>query len=410
MKLLKRLLLLLIISAAVYAGYYIKQQGSGFVLIQYQDFSIETSVFVFSGLIFLLFIFLYALLRFVFNLVKIPDFISHSYKNYQDKKSSSGLINGLTLFTEGHFKKAENIFIKQASVNQNSFLNYLLAARAAQLLHADDRRDHYLNLAHQINPDAGTAIGLTQAELQLSHQQNELALATLNQLFASQPKHDYVLRLLSRAYLQLGDWENLCPLLKELRQTKSLPEEVLQKSEKTAYRGYLAQTSQQGDAGKLGSIWDGMPKYLKTDAEMIALYANLLIDNDQLHLTEELLRNKLNKNWDDGLITIYAGFVNKLQAHDSDTYFNSLLDNCEKWLKITPHQAMILLTAGKLCTQLKLWGKARSYFDASLSIQPQADTYLQMAQLLEQTNDIDLAQKHYKLGLSFCLDSKRKLS
>ncbi|MCK5335508.1 MAG: heme biosynthesis HemY N-terminal domain-containing protein, partial [Gammaproteobacteria bacterium] len=141
MRLIKRLLLLLVVAAAVYLGYFIKQQGSGFVLIQYQEFSIETSVFVFSGLIIVLFIFVYVLLRSVSNLIKIPDFVNRSYTNYQNKKSSVGLISGLTEFTEGRFKKAESILIKQASGNESSFLNYLLAARAAQLLHADDRRD-----------------------------------------------------------------------------------------------------------------------------------------------------------------------------------------------------------------------------------------------------------------------------
>lgn len=406
MKLIKRLLLLLVIAAAVYLGYFIKQQGSGFVLIQYQEFSIETSVFVFSGIIIVLFIILYALLRSVFNLIKIPNFINKSYANYQNKKSSVGLISGLMEFTEGRFKKAETLFIKQASGNENSFLNYLLAARAAQLLHADDRRDSYLKQAHEINPNADIAIGLTQAELQLSHQQNEMALATLNQLITSHPKHDYVMRLMSRAYLQLEDWAHLCPLLKDLRQSKALPEEALIKTETIAYSGYLQQAGQQNDCEKLDSIWTGLPKYLKKDTNVISLYATQLINNGQLETAEKILRDNINKHWDDSLITLYSSFVNTIKVADMDTYFTPLLDNCEKWLKSNPHHATLLLIAGKLSMVLQLWGKARTFLDSSLASQPLGDTYLQIALLLEKMDDTAEAQKYYQQGLSFCLSSK----
>lgn len=406
MKLIKRLLFIIIIALAIYAGYLLKQQGTGFVLIQYQDFSIETSVFVFTGFIIALFFIVYFLLRSFLNLIKIPDFIQRSYTSYQNRKSSSGLVAGLIEFTEGRFKKAENLLIKQASDNKNSFLNYLLAARAAQLLHADNRRDSYLKQAHEINPDADLAIGLTQAELQLSHQQNEMALATLNQLITSNPKHDYAMQLMARAYLQLEDWSHLCPLLNDLRQSKTLPEEALKKSEHVAYSGYLQQTGELNDISKLQSIWQGMPKYLKQDQDFIGQYVKQLISNAQLSAAEQIIRDALNKKWNDQLIDIYASFINQIETDNNERYYNSLLVNCEKWLSNNPHHATLLLTAGKICTALKLWGKARSYFDSSLSCMPQADTYLQLAMLLENTGEVEQAQNYYQQGLTFCLTTK----
>lgn len=403
MKLVKRLLFLLVISLAVYAGYFLKQQGTGFVLIQYQDFSIESSMFVFTLFIIFLFIIVYIFLRSFLNLVKIPDFLSKNYTNYQNKKSSLGLISGLVEFSEGKFKKAENLLIKQASDNKNSFLNYLLAARAAQLLNADKRRDEHLKQAHEINPDAGIAIGLTQAELQLSHQQNEMALATLNQLISSHPKHDYAMRLMARAYLQLEDWSHLCPLLSDLRQSKKLPEDLLQKSEHIAYQGYLQQVGELNDVSRLQSIWLGMPKYLKQDLKFIALYVQQLIINKELSSAEQLLRETLNKQWSDALIELYSSFIGDIKTDNDERYYNTILSQSEKWLVNNPHHAALLLTAGKICVALKLWGKARSYFDTSLSCQPRADTYLQLAELLEQTGETEQANNYYQLGLKFCL-------
>jgi HemY protein len=233
-----------------------------------------------------------------------------------------------------------------------------------------------------------------------------MALATLNQLITSHPKHDYVMRLMSRAYLQLEDWSHLCPLLKDLKQSKALPEEVLVKTEIIAYSGYLQQAGQQKDTAKLDSIWTGMPKYLKKNTDIIALYATQLIDNDQLQSAEKILRERLNKHWDDSLITLYARFINNIQTDNIEAYFSPLLDNCEKWLRASPHHATLLLIAGKISTVLKLWGKARTFFDSSLASQPLVDTYLQVALLLEQMDDDAEAQKYYQQGLHFCLSSK----
>ena len=233
-----------------------------------------------------------------------------------------------------------------------------------------------------------------------------MALATLNQLISTHPKHDYVMRLMSRAYLQLEDWSHLCPLLKDLRQSKSLPEEVLIKSEHIAYTGYLKETGKQKDTAKLESIWSGMPKYLKNDTDLIALYSTQLIYNEQLENAELILREKLNKNLEDKLIILYSSFINNIKTDNNERYFNILLDNCEKWLTTNPHQATLLLTAGKICAVLKLWGKARSYFDSSLSSQPSADAYLQIALLLEKTDEADSANEYYKMGLQFNINKK----
>ena len=90
--------------------------------------------------------------------------------------------------SEGRFEQAEKILLKQVSHSDTELLNYLMAARSAQQQGAYDRRDEYLRLAHKAMPSADIAIGITQAELQLSHNQYEQALATLNHLSSIAPK------------------------------------------------------------------------------------------------------------------------------------------------------------------------------------------------------------------------------
>jgi len=98
------------------------------------------------------------------------------------EKARHSLEQGLIELSEGRFEKAEKILLQKVEHNENALLAYLAAARAAQHQGAHDRRDDYIRRAHQSAPDADIAIGLTQAEMQMDHNQFLQALATLNHL------------------------------------------------------------------------------------------------------------------------------------------------------------------------------------------------------------------------------------
>jgi len=134
-----------------------------------------------------------------------------------EEKSRLALSQGLIEYAEGRFAESEKILLQQVKYSDNRLLVYLSAARAAQQLGAHDRRDEYLRQAHIEAPDANIAIGLTKAELQLAHDQNEQALATLTQLNELSPNHTYILTLLANTYKPLLDWANLENLLPKLK-------------------------------------------------------------------------------------------------------------------------------------------------------------------------------------------------
>ena len=115
--------------------------------------------------------------------------------------------------SEGRWRQAERDLLRYVEHSDTPLLNYLAAARAGQQQHAYERRDEYLHLAQSSMPSADVAVALTQAELQLAHQQHEQALATLTRLRAIAPRHTYALRLLVRVYQRLEEWEELRKLL-----------------------------------------------------------------------------------------------------------------------------------------------------------------------------------------------------
>ena len=65
-------------------------------------------------------------------------------------------------------------------------------------------------------------------------------------------------------------------------------------------------------------------------------------------------------------------------------------------LQRLPRDGALLLTLGRLCRQQQLWGKARSYLEASLAITPSRAAHIELAQLLDQLEESALATRHYR--------------
>jgi HemY protein len=61
---------------------------------------------------------------------------------------------------------------------------------------------------------------------------------------------------------------------------------------------------------------------------------------------------------------------------------------------------MLLKTLGKLCARQSLWGKARSYLEASLAVEPTQAAHIALAQLLEILGKRDEALTHYRRSLT----------
>jgi len=397
----KRLILAILLATvlAVLIGVIALYKGPGYVVFSFAEYTVETSFIFMLGFAATAFFIFYYLLRIASRLLHIPGYMNRRHSERQSERSRSALVKGLIEMSEGRFEQAEKILLKHVELSDTSLLNYLMAARSAQQLGAYDRRDEYLRLAHESMPSADIAIGITQAELQLSHQQYEQALATLNHLSTVAPKHGYVKKLLARVYQQLGDWDSLSPVLNDVRKLKALKDDKLDSAELESYFGMLKNSVKYADVAKAEKIWQQIPKRLKSNADLILLYVNHLHKHDKENDAEVLIRNHLSHQWNSELALMYA----KLNSDDC----KKQLETAETWLHNQQRNAVLLLVLGKLCLKCQLWGKARSYFETSISIKPLAESYLELARLLEEKMDSpEEAQKMYQLGLMSAVENQ----
>lgn len=367
------------------------QADPGYILIAYQQWTIETPLWMGVTLILVAFIVLYALVRLLGRLSNVTTRWRMWMQQRRLRRSHERTSRGLIELAEGRWKVAEKNLIKAAQNAEMPLINYLSAARAAQELGEHEKRDDYLHKAHMAMPAAEIAVGLTQAQLQVNHQQLEQALATLRRLHDLSPKHAHVLKLLQKIYLDLQDYGSLEALLPSLKKAKVLSAAEFSLLQQKIFVGLLEQLTKLNDNDAVQAVWDRIPKDLQQNPTVLLLYVNYLLKTRQFEEAEQLLRAGLKAHWDDGLVRAYG----LIESADPDKQ----LSVAESWLKLHPDSAALLLCLGRICIRNHLWGKARSYLETCLSLAPSAEVYSTLAQLLEQMNDPAKAADYYRKGL-----------
>ena len=363
-------------------------EDPGYVLFAVGDWTVETTLALTVVVLVASFALLYFVIRAGIKVLAVPGGLRHWQQHRREQKAIKSLTQGLIDLAEGRWTRAEKEVLKYVEASNASLLNYLAAARAAQAQGADQRRDHYLKLAHEKHPSADIAVGLTQAELQVNQNQLEQALATLRHLHQLAPKHVQVLKVLAGVYQQLGDWEHVLDMIPLLRKRKVLPTDAIDDLAQQAHLALLtaAQTRQA-----LADVWSRIPSAIQEKQEVLLTYVTRLQDMSESGLAEPLLRRALQRHFSQALMLSY-GKIDSAEPSRQLQVVESLLVEHDR-------DAVALLTAGRLCLRNKLWGKARSYFEASINVQPSAEAYNELGNLLERMNEPEAAAECYREGL-----------
>ena len=253
-------------------------------------------------------------------------------------------------------------------------------------------RDKYIQKAYYVAPRAELAIGLTQAELDLSQDQLEHAIGTLNHLRAANPRHPRVLKLLEKAYVRLADWQHLLALVPNLRKAKVITAEQAQQFEKNMYEEIL-QAANNKSLDDTHRLWNEMPRSVRKNPDVATAYIKQLLRfPEATKEVEELIRKTLKSAWQPELVKIYGTlpFAN----------LNRQLVIVGAWLKMYGQQQELLLLLAKLCIRVQLWGKAKDYFEKCLALGPGAQASLEYGRLLEQLDETEEAMQKYREGLT----------
>ncbi len=384
-------ILIAVVAAFAVDSWIDRYDSPGYVLIGLGHWSLETSLVVFSiGLIVAFFLF-YFFFRMLGVLLRLPGKLKNRAQHAKINRSQQALLAGLVDSAEGNWEQAENILIRHASTSGAPLIHYLTAARAAQSRGAVEQRDRYLAMAKEQGKGSDLAVGLTQAELSLSENQFDDALATLTRLQSIDPEHASVLRLLHHTYRQMGDWHGVRRLLPDLQKKKVLMEAEVKLLEAETFSNLLRQGAQDKDREAIANLWRDMPDYIKTMPGIPAIYFAGMIECGAGGEIEQELAESLSKHWDDTLAVLYGSFQGDNPRKQ--------LEMAEAWLEVYPDNAILLRVAGKLAMQAEIWGEAERYLAKSLALEVTVSAYQLMGEVSLQKGDQVNALECYKAGL-----------
>lgn len=373
----RRLILtLLVLLISVWVGIKIAQDP-GYLLMAYRKWTIEMPLwFAFLGLLILLVLF-YVVLGFWRNLRNIPARWQLRSQKRKQKKLENLSHEAFLALVAGDWSSAQKKLSKASAYTYLAWFYNLGAAFSAHRLANFEQRDLYLQKVADTSLEAKIAVNLMRARFDYDQQPIQAA-TLLEHVRQLAPKQPYTLRLLAQTYEKLQDWNNLLELLPRLRKLNVFSASELENLEIKIYSGLL-HSAEYSDLSSLQMVWKSAPRHARQNPDLIASYVSLLLAKGANKEAEEQLGTSLQHVWNKKLLKLY-GFILSNKPEQQ-------LSTAEKWLPNHKSDATLLFVLGHLSVRNQLWGKARSYFEASLTIEPQQQTYLELGQLLEHLGE-----------------------
>lgn len=392
-------LILLALAAAIVLGNLL-EDDPGLMLFSYAGYTVQMSMVAFAVLLLIFFMLGYLSLRLLWGTWRLPRSIDRWSRHRRHRRAEKRMNRGVLAVLEGDWRTAEDNFRKGARYSSMPMVNYLAAARAAQQQKALNRRDQYLRLAHEQGDNANLALGLTQARLQLTQGQTEEAWATLNELAEEGNLDPQINTLLLEVASELGEWPQALQFLDEASARKTISKDDLRGRQLSVYAGILRGAESMASLEK---YWDQVPARLKDEAGIIEAYIAARLHFHEHDGCEVLLRKALKKQWDESLVTLY-GLVDAEKPARQLQFAEGLLKSHEE-------SSALYLALGRLCKKQNLWGKAKSYLEASLSRNPGAEACQELALLLEQQGEQQSAAEYFRRGLALAtkMDDRRQM-
>lgn len=373
------LVLALLLAAGALAPMF--KNDPGHVLINFGDWTLESSVLVLA----VVFIVLWFLVQLLVWFWRAPVVAA---RRMRDQRALRQLEKGLLALTEGDWSAAEKALEKSASVQGKNTAHYLAAAQAADGQDAHERREYYLEQADSGGSKKHFLVELTRARMLIENNHFSDAVPILQDLNKRRRKHPQVLELLSRCYRELGDWDEMQALLPILKKSGVFNEQQSLQAQQEVAVKKLASISSVQD---LQTAWKPIPKAMRLHAAVANAYALTAARLGQAELAEPVITASLKNSWNPALVLRYG------DPASSDR--SKRMKQCEKWLLEHPDDAGLHLGLGRLCAGESLWGKAREHLVKSLELEASSLGYDALGQLMERQGELELAMACFRNAL-----------
>jgi len=366
--------------------------NDGYVLLVFPPYRAEVSLNLFVLALVAIVLALYMAMRALAVTFGLPKRVREYRERRQRERAGLVFQDAVRLLFEGRFGQAMKKAGEAYAAGTAKGLSALIAARAAQRLREPEKLQDWMTRAMSDDPRNEAATLMLEAEMMNESRRFDEALAALDRLQDKKGRHIAALRLELRARQGNGDWDGVLKLARQLEKRDALPTEVAREIKTLAHLENIAR--RRADAGQLQDYLRAVPA-AEYGRRLVLAGARALIELDATEAAQKLIESALDgyseAGWQPELVALYGGLTGP--------GLTARIARAENWLRQYPDEAALLLALGRMCMNQRLWGKAQSYLEASLALEETRDAHLALADLCDQLERSDEANRHFRASV-----------
>src|SRR5712692_2233209 len=385
---------LLAVFAVAVALVILGRAGASYVIFVYPPYRVELSMLFFVAASLAGFLLLYAALRLLRHTVSLPTYVRAYRARRRRERAHAALAAALQAYYEGRYARAEKEAAAAFEAGPTPGLAALLAARAAHQMRDFERRDRWLERAEEAGEGLQAARLVSRAEFALEERDFAAARDALRTLHAAGPKHIATTRMLLRAERGAGAWEEVLRLATQLAKRDAIAPALAEEYKLQATIELLARSAD--DSAAFERRWRAIAARDQQHPRVAAAAARHATALGKAALARDIIEQALAAEWSPQLVRRYGELPAGLDAAGRATEARTRIERAEQWLLERSRDGELLAALGRLCAEAELWGKARSFLEASLSFEESRTAHLELARLAERLGQAQDAQRHYR--------------
>ena len=379
---------LLLAAAAVAAALAVKL-NAGYALLVMPPYRVELSLNLLLLIAVVGFVVLYATIRLIVRTVRLPGTVRVWRRRQKLERARSAQDSAVVALLEGRYGKAQQRALEALAIPGSSGLNAIVGARAAIDVRNFDAAEALLNRPDARVSSLAVSRLMLLAEIALEHGEPQRSLDILRELRREAGMHTAALRLELRCLQAARRWNDIAPLLEQLVKRKVFDSAQAELVRVTAQSEQLKALAH--DAAGLREYWNRLPDAARRHPKIARAAAKSFLQLGGDREAVDILADSLERDWNTELVELYG------ECRPADA--TRQLEQAERWLLRHNQDPVLLRILGTLCQRRQLWGKAQTYFEASLALDDGWRAHLSLGEMLGHLNRIDEANAHFAAAL-----------
>jgi HemY protein len=369
--------LLVIIALAVWLG-TLAARDPGYVLVSYDGATVQSGLWVMLALVTAAIFATYYTIRLFAAGFSMTGKVQRWSQTRKKNRSTNQTGRGLIYLQEGNYARAEKFLVSGAQHHDVSAVNYIAAARTAEARGDAEKRESYLRLALEADPQANLAIGVTAAEMALERGEYQQAIELVNEL----PQNQRSLKIKRKALFGLNEWESLQSLIPALKKVGDADVDLLERDVMIQVLRLHHKTSIE----KL-KVYKKASALIRSDLSVVLELVKWTQDESEL---EPLLRQYINASWQSQVVEKYADM--------GPATVQRRLKAANKWLKLHDGDGALYYCIGKLSESLGKQDEAQIAYQKGVELGNRQATK-SLANLLAFNGDFEKSNEYYRTVL-----------